>query len=257
MAQRKVRHALVTVQVRKGVYETYFRGETVDVPDAEIARLEALGAVVPATAELQRPGTLAPLSEGASDEELVAWVLAATDSELTAELQRRPDLAPRVIDARKLVVDRQEAMLNRLREAEKLAQPIAKETEKAAAKEAREAEAAAKAAAKKSAPAKAAAPSKSAKAAADDAKTSETPSEPITATGGVDPDSLPANLDAGQADTIVSGSPEEVSEFLSLNPEQAQAILEAEQRRASAADEDVRAGVVEAAKAAIAHTASG
>lgn len=108
MPKRLVRHALVTYVVNER-QEMAFRGQVVDLSDAEAKRFDALGATVPEDAELERPGTLAALPESPTDEEVIAFAVAATDTELRATLQARPELGPRIEGAKRYVVDLRKA----------------------------------------------------------------------------------------------------------------------------------------------------
>lgn len=104
MPERRVRHALITYEVN-GRLEMAFRGEKVTVSADEAERYDALGATVPVSEDLPRAGTLATLPESPSDEELVGWVLAASEIEVKAVLGTRPELGPRIEGAYQHVVD--------------------------------------------------------------------------------------------------------------------------------------------------------
>jgi hypothetical protein len=108
MPQRKVRHALITYVV-DGRQEMAFRGQVVDITDGEADRLDRLGATVEVSKDLERPGTLAALPESPTDEEIVAWCLAASPVELEHILRVRPELGPRIEGAYQHVVDARKA----------------------------------------------------------------------------------------------------------------------------------------------------
>lgn len=215
MAKYKVRHGLVQfIAERDGqqVHEVAFRGQVVDIPKDQAERLKEYGAIVAEDEDLARPGTMLPLPETATDEEIRTWVLGATDAEVREVAERRPMLADRIGAAHAAV---KEDLKN---QAEHLGQ--AKETAEKAAKEAEKKE-----------------------------EENEGGSTPTTAT------EQQRELDeaAAVADRVVQGSNSDVSKHLSENPTHAQAIMEAEVRRAEAAGEEPRQGVRRAVEAAAGH----
>lgn len=100
MAQHKVRWALISYSGDTEPTKLAFRGMTVnDIPADEAEQLLANGAIVAADAELDMPGTLLPLPVAPSDEELVAWVGSASQTEVLQAVSDRPELSARIKDA--------------------------------------------------------------------------------------------------------------------------------------------------------------
>lgn len=120
MPKRLVRHALITHLVGTPPNERTemaFRGQEVDLTEAEAARFDGFGATVPTGSELALPGTLMPLTESPGDEELIAWLLGATDTEVRQTLLTRPELGVRIEAARQHVVDARKVQLDALKKA--------------------------------------------------------------------------------------------------------------------------------------------
>jgi hypothetical protein len=82
-----------------------YRGQIVTLPTSEIERLEAHGALISATVDLDRPGVLMELPLAPSDEELVNWVMNAAPAEVTAVRDQRPELAGRLDGALRHITD--------------------------------------------------------------------------------------------------------------------------------------------------------
>lgn len=111
MTQVKVRHALATWQDEPGgPVLTAFRGQTVEMPEAEAARLRRHAAVVSPDLELDRPGILLELPQAPDDEELIAWVMAASASEVQVLAHSRPELAARLEAAATRITDERRRM---------------------------------------------------------------------------------------------------------------------------------------------------
>lgn len=99
MAKFKVRWALISYG--NGTEQVLaFRGMTIeDVPANEVPALLDAGAIVEEDAELDMPGTLLPIPVAPSDEELVAWVGSASQTEVLQAVNDRPELSARIKDA--------------------------------------------------------------------------------------------------------------------------------------------------------------
>lgn len=223
MARRKVRHALVQYTVTKDgatVFETAFRNQVVDIPDDQVDRFDELGATVDPDATLERPGTMDQLSEMASDSEILNWVMGATNDEVTALAAARPVMAGRILSAHQSVLERfaeQDAHLGGL-------QKIADDYETELASLLGDGD-------------------------SDDDKNDDGGGDAGKASSDGDD-----TLSDEDADKIVDGNVELVTEYISKNPAHAQLILDAEGRRAMAKNIDVRVGVTKAAEAAIGFT---
>lgn len=217
MAKYKVRHGLISYTAERNgreVRETAFRGQVVDIRKDEVERLESHGAIVSEDEELPRPGSMLPLPETASDEEIRNWALGATDAEVREVIQTRPMLADRVEAAHRAVKEDLEHQAEHLGEKAEVAQEAAKESEEEEQEE----------------------------------QSSES-SAPTTAT-----EQQRAQAEAEtEADNVVKGSNAEVSKYLSEHPEHANAIMDAETRRAQATGEEPRQGVRRAVEAAAGH----
>lgn len=66
------------------------RGEVHDIPEAEIERLDALGALVPVDAELFKPGILLPLNESDSDEKIRNYLVSGNTNEILTQAATYP-----------------------------------------------------------------------------------------------------------------------------------------------------------------------
>lgn len=313
MPKRLVRHALVTYIV-DGRQEMAFRGQTVELSDAEAKRFDALGATLPVDAELDRPGTLANLGEAPSDEELIAWVMSATPSEVAAVVATRPILAGRLEGALSQVEVSRDYQDQQLKMASRVASGAQVKSSKLHGEsdmldgeagashvvQAGDSDPAATpggtspASGDKDAPGDGQAPpvlegaapptvpnspeglviSDPTQGTPDTTHEVETqvqaglggpaapPAEgwrnPVAEeAAGNDAEKLGADTNDASpdfADTIVGGTVDDVTDYLADNPEHASAILEAENRRAAAANKDPRTGVVRAVEAAAGHT---
>lgn len=221
MAEVKVRHALINYTVpgtdnlgnKRELDEIALRGQVVDIPDDQAERLRALGAVVDADLDLERPGVMMALPESPTDEEVIAWVRSARREEVVALAQMRPELVDRISGA----MDRVERDYKRQMELLGHAVPEREREHD---------------------PAVTYPPSGGGGA-------------PIGGDGGSgDPSGLSADEISELADSVVLGSVEEVSSYLADNPTHAQAVLDAETRHKNGKP---RQGVVTAAQAAAGH----
>lgn len=121
MPKAKIRFALVPISYEDAKGNTlsrnYFRGDVVpDISEEEYERLAAMGAVVPADTELERPGALMALPDSPSDEELLAWVANASEGEIAQLALDRAHMVERIQGARtvaKANYKRQMEMLGR------------------------------------------------------------------------------------------------------------------------------------------------
>lgn len=230
----KVRHGLIWWRPdpkNPSNEDKAFRNMTVDLPKGEYDRLYALGAVVPATEELVKPGKMITLPETATDEEIMAWVTDATTAEIRDLAAQRPMLADRLRVARGVIEDR-------LRKQYELLGAAIRE--------------------------------------ADDAVESRSPvadgeAEVNPAVDGSplgDPDDGDDDDDDGDdeddddgddedldedPDTVVSWNVKKIQQHLSKHPEQASAIMQAENRLAEEEDRDPRQGVIRSVEVAASH----
>lgn len=95
MAEFKIRHALAS-WVHNGKSHTAFRGQVAEIPDDEAERLLSHNAIIPAADELMRPGIIQDLPASPSDEELIAWLSEANPSEVVMLIADRPEFRPRI-----------------------------------------------------------------------------------------------------------------------------------------------------------------
>lgn len=222
MAERKVRHAIVTytrkLEDGRTATETAFRGMIVDIENEdELARLEEFDAVVPVEDDLERPGRMTRLSDAPTDEELINWVAAATESEIRTLVSERPSMGDRVANIQEIVERRYEGQRELLGEKASVA--------KSALEELPEPE-------------------------GSGVQGDPTPVDP--ATGQVSDTAPPApNPETYDLDQVVSQKVSDVEKFLDAHPDQAAAVLDAENRRAQAAGEDARQGVVRGVEAIV------
>lgn len=221
MKTARVRYGLITWadstdEHGRVLEEKAFRGMRVALPDAEFDRLYAAGAVIPDDEELDQPGQMIELSDGATNEEVLAWAQSATDNEINVLAAARPALTDRLSDALLSKKARLEAQNTHLGgSVATLAPPVA-DVEVISELE----------------------------VGLLDDDTSE--DDDIEDAGVLQPEF---------ADQVVQGNVAQVSAFLSENPRAAASILAAENRRASTTQppEDARIGVIRAAQAAAAH----
>lgn len=238
MAERKVRHATVQYFIKddKGnvtSFETAFRGQIVDIPADQVERLDSLYATVPVDADLERPGRMLTLPETAGDAEILSWVMGASNSEVEALVAERPAMAGRILAAKESVTQRFAEQNIHLGGLQKIADESA---EKQAEADRVAAEAAAAAVGQSATDQEAAA-----EAAAEAARVAAE----ADLIGGLSPE---------QADEVVKGNAKAVTDYISENPTNAAAILEAEGRRATATKEPVRVSVARSAEAAAGFT---
>jgi hypothetical protein len=100
--QVKAKHAIVQwsepIDGRVNI-EYGFRGQLLEIPDAEAERLLRLDAVVSVEEELPRNGSMTPLDPTADDDRILAWVYEATDSEIRTQIAATPEIKARVLAA--------------------------------------------------------------------------------------------------------------------------------------------------------------
>lgn len=307
MPKRKVRHALLTYIV-DGRQEMAFRGTVVDLPADLVERYDALGATVPVDADLDRPGRLLDLTATATDEELINWLLGATEAEVAAAVATRSEVAPRIAAAQAHVKDLRAFQDKALEAASKVASGASAENLYGASAMLKEGEASTRPTptgdltdpgaddgdeddgSDDGSPPPVSTPAVPPTAPETGVSVSDPNEKAVTESGGGGLESWPApgadvdapnttaeveaagaapvgpgvgaeeswpkvtsDEDAEVADAIVAGTVEDVTDFLSENPEQAQAILEAENRRATSTGKDPRSGVVRAVSAAAGH----
>lgn len=235
--QYLVRHGVINYTGPGGKPMKAFRGMTVDIADeADVNRLVKYNAIVKPDVELEKPGEMLALPQSATDEQILSWVASATPTEVKALVEERPILADRIRAAAEDVQERLKKQHELLSGVVKAADDGARvaadqEAERKAAKEA-EAERKAK-------------------------EAEENGGQPPV------PGAVPlANSDDSQAtedvDEVIKGNVGEISKYLAAHPEQAQAVLDAENRRvdaqrAAGKDEQPRAGLVRAVQAAAGH----
>jgi len=224
MPNRKVRHALVQYTTHDGTREIAFRNEVVDFPQGEVDRLEAYGALVSEGTTLQRPGRMLALPVSPSDQEVITWVIGATDDEVRALAETRPELAARLDDAKAYIVAHTNSVTGRLDAARTVAADATPQ----------------------------------APPPVDPAADPGTVPVPVTDPNARTPEAPTPEaegLSSAEADTIVTGNAKQVADWIAEHPTDANAILEAESRRAAAdPDKPVRSTVVNAAAAAAGHT---
>lgn len=240
MPKRKVRHSLLRYYVlqtnsqgqKQKVFETAFRNQIVDIPEDQVDRLDDLGATVPVDEDLPRPGTMLVLPDTATDEEILSWVMGASNDEVEALVRERPVMAARIEGANAAVQARfaeQNLHLGGLREIADEAEAEQEEQRKALE-------------------------------AAGTPPPGTPPAEPALSQNPVAVATPPAAgaepvLSVEQADAVVKGNAKAVAEYISENPRTAAAVLDAEGRLAAAEQRDARISVVRAAEAAAGFTA--
>lgn len=243
MAQRKVRHATVQYFIKndKGdvtSFETAFRGMVVDIPEDQVERLDRLYATVPVDADLERPGRMLTLPDTAGDAEILSWVMGASNTEVEALVAERPTMAARILAAKESVTARfaeqNEHLGGQL-------QTIADEAET---------------------PGSAAVPGLGAEdnsgGTTPAPQASETPTPAVNSPGDAGTQApqtgVIATLAPEQADRVVKGNAKAVTDYLSENPVNAAAVLEAEGRLAVDEGREPRVSVLRSAEAAAGFT---
>lgn len=233
MAERKVRHATIQYFVHDSQgnvtsFETAFRNQVVDIPADQVERLDSLGATVPVDQDLARPGRMLTLPDTAGDAEILSWVMGASSAEVEVLVAERPAMAGRILAAKESVTARFKEQDEHLGGGglKKIADESAAEAEAAAAAEAKAVEEAAEAEAERAA-----------------------------AQAQAEADLIGGALTAEQADEIVKGKATDVTDYLSENPVNASAVLEAEGRLAEKEKRDPRVSIVKSAEAAAGFTA--
>lgn len=241
MAERKVRHATVQYFTPNAKdpknYETAFRNQIVDIPDDQIERLDSLGATVPVDQDLERPGRMLVLPDTAGDAEILSWVMGASSAEVAVLVAERPIMAGRILAA-------QESVTARFKEQDEHLGGGGLKKIAADAEEEEPAPAAAQTPADDNSAGLAPAPQ---------ASTVDNPA--VNSPGAGDDDLIGSVLSAEQADLIVKGNARSVTDYLSENPANAAAILDAESRRSTATREPLRVSIVRSAEAAAGFTA--
>lgn len=220
----KVRHALVNYTVPgkdnrgndRELDEIALRGQIVDIPRDQVDRLKTLGAVVAPDVDLERPGVMMALPESPTDEEILAWVRSARREEVVALAQGRPELVDRLSGAMDRVERDYARQMELLGHAVPDRRPVAGEP----------------------APAPTVPP------------VPPTPPNPNDPAALGNPDGHV--YDGPAAAEVVKGSVEQVAEHLAEYPDQAQAILDAENVHTKG---KARNGVLAAVQAAIGHSA--
>lgn len=243
MAERKVRHATVQYFVKDGSgnvvdYKTAFRNQVVDIPADQVERLDALGATVPVDQDLDRPGRMLALPETAGDAEILSWVMGATNVEVEALVRERPAIAGRIASAKEAVEARFAEQDRHLGGLQKIAEEAGGESEP-------EPEPGPGAADNSEGTTPAPQPSATDTPAANDPGDAGTPAALAA---------QPPTLDEAGADRIVQGNAKSVTDYISENPVNAAAILDAETRLAVDEGREPRVSVVRAVEAAAGFT---
>lgn len=281
MPRAKVQHALVNVKANGQDFPApWMRGSIIDISQVDFDRLskptrpDSTPAVVAADAELVRPGLLTGLRESPSDEEVIMWVAAAAPSEIAAVLDDRPMLRDRIMAAAEhlrvkaeftatpittdpaLVTSagtliRDPALPGNLQEIgsePNLSVPLPAPSDPTPEDGAED---------------NGGPDTGGVEGTTDDPDAPApltAPPVPAGGTDGADNGSdgapTPGEPDATEADMIVVGNVDDVADYLSDNPQMADSILAAEQRRADRLGKEVRSGVVRAAQAAAGYTAN-
>lgn len=273
MGKVKVRHAVIQYEKKEGdrtLVEMAFRNQVVDLPSGEEKRLREAGAVIDADQMPERPGTLLTLPESPSDEELIAWVLAATPLEIERVAQERPLLAHRFESARLHIRNQDEERQNAITEAARATSRIrdenplvANQGEEDGADEASDPDTSAGGVRGTGGPESAEGTGVNNEIGGPAGVTPPlvNPNDPTAATaltqaGLVEGQSEEEKaLGAKAPDEVVKGNAESVARYLADYPMAAQSILEAENRRAEAdPSKPVRSTVVRAAEAAVQFT---
>lgn len=229
MPKAKVQHALFTYTVKKDgrtLNELALRGAVIDLDDSELERGLELGALIEADAPLKVNGNMPVLPESASGEEILNWVLAATPDEVKTLAQNRPNLSEQLAGAMEVASTRETQQQEMLGKAIEIAEevnttPPPLSTEEAEALAQAEAEALAKAEA--------------------EAEEKGQNSEPQSGSEVLDPTE------------VIKGNVQAITSYLSTNPGEAQAVLEAENTAAESEKREPRAGVVRAVQVAASH----
>lgn len=228
MGKYLVRHAVVQYtgknDAAQDTTEVAFRSMVVDLPDGpELDRLVEFGAVVPEGEPLTRPGSMLVLPETATDAEILSWVIGATNEETADLVRQRPAMADRILAAEEGVKARfaeQAKHLGGLKSIAEEATPVAVP--------------------------EVSTDNSGGVTPAPQASTTPTPA--VNSPGDVANPAASGSspLSDEDADKVVKGSAKDVTEYVSENPRNAQAILAAENRRS----EETRVSVVKAVQAA-------
>lgn len=256
----KVRFALINYTavdtVSRRPYQAIgFRGQIVTIIDPnEGRRLAELGAIVPEDAELERPGTLVALPESPSEEEVLAWVMAASPSEIRGLAADRPNLAEKIAGAAMRAEENHRRAMDLLGQAQDVALSVTPDTHRVMGGTV--------------------GPDAIATGVTSDSLTGTTDTAPgqQTADGGTQPGGTGSTSDdatsapsGGTGSTqppaggpsmpnpadVVKGNASEVVDFISNNPGMAAQILAAENAHT---DGKPRTSVVRAVEAAAGHT---
>jgi hypothetical protein len=113
---------------RDGQHIVARRGETHDIPENEVERLDKLGALVPEGGELERPGQLIKLLASAEGEHVRNYLDSGKTDEIIAQLPDYPlALVDRVAIAERAGQAREDLLLaldRRLRSENELTEPV-------------------------------------------------------------------------------------------------------------------------------------
>lgn len=275
MPKAKVRFGLVNYTRHDDAsdrdYEDHaFRNMIIDIKDqGEYQRLKDQGAIVDADTELALPGRLAALPETASDEAILNWALAATPSEVEAAAAERPMLAARLLAAGEYAKERAAAWNEHLGGLTDAAERGAK-----AGEERRQRVAASTPAPVANAlvpePGAGLTGGQTGAVGGDTNATGTGAGSPLDAkiegqqsAGGDGAREGGAAGDAGDEtsttdpdekyDAVVKGNRDAVIKYISENPHEASAILDAENRRAARENEQPRVSVIRAVEVAAGH----
>lgn len=107
--EKTIQHALLRYTDEHGATQLAFRGQTVQIPEDQVERLESLGTFTQEVGEEPtNNGTMTDtLTADSSDEEFQAWVRSATNDDVSALLSENPNLAERILTAETQVKDGQ------------------------------------------------------------------------------------------------------------------------------------------------------
>jgi hypothetical protein len=231
--RRKVKMAMVRYTDDKGVYHIVPRGETHDFPAGDwFDRHDALGAFAEPDEVLPQQGSVFTddgtpfVNSDSSDEEIVAWVLSASAVEVATLLRHEDtdeEFAERVTTALEHVVDeRQTASVDPTALSHVVGVAAGGETTRY--------------------PAQGATLAQQNPDRTPDGRDPEAEAEQEGDTGGEDAEVLdPVHADPAD---VVEGNLTQISRYLDAYPEEAQAILQAENERAESEDREPRAGLV-------------
>jgi len=90
MPKHQIKFAAARYTNQAGQVVVAHRGEVVDLPEQEAKRLDALGALAGPDEELEAPGDLLPLDEGASDDAIENYLSSGTTEEILNQVDSYP-----------------------------------------------------------------------------------------------------------------------------------------------------------------------